>query len=264
MKIVTLLYHDIVVEDYKESGFAEKDAFIYKFKLCDFKQHIKKIRYLNPLCKTVFDLSNVGDRETPLIFTFDDGGIGAYRYTVDVLEQHGFRGHFLITTDYIGDKRFVNREQIIELKNRGHIVGTHTATHPDIISRCSFKEIVNEWEKSCSVLSDMLKERIVVGSVPAGHYSKRVARAASMAGIKFLFTSEPVMHTHLVDSCLVLGRFTVKNTVRTDTVCNIVSVKTFPRLKQYLLWNIKKIMKNLSGKYYIMARKNILNIKKGK
>src|SRR2546421_11759443 len=126
-----------------------------------------------------------------------------------MLERHGLRGHFFVVTDFIGTAPFLNADQIRELRGRGHVVGSHSCSHPERISACGREQLVEEWRRSCAVLSDILGEAVTTASVPGGFYSKAVAEAAAEAGVRLLYTSEPTTRTWTVAGCEVRGRYSV-------------------------------------------------------
>ncbi|HYE74382.1 MAG TPA: hypothetical protein VEF04_13670, partial [Blastocatellia bacterium] len=101
-------------------------------------------------------------------------------------------------------------------------------------------------------------EPVIIASLPGGHYSKAVARAASMAGIRYLFTSEPVTKSQVVDECTVYGRYTIQRWTTPSEAAAIAQGNLMPRLKQALIWNAKKLIKRASGQYYVKARKSLL------
>jgi hypothetical protein len=115
-----------------------------------------------------------------------------------------------------------------------------------------------EWTKSVLILSDMLGEQVDVASVPGGYYSPVVARTASAAGIRTLFTSEPTARLHDVDGCLVIGRYSVLRGMSPFAVAAIASGRISPRLQQMILWNAKKTAKVIGGESYLKLRRFII------
>src|SRR5437588_17485 len=194
----------------------------------------------------------------PWLLTFDDGGVSAYTCIAGMLEEFGWRGHFFVTANYVGSPSFLSGAQIKELHRRGHVIGSHSASHPERMSHCSPEEMLREWAESVARLSDIVGERVRVASVPGGFYSARVAKAAARAGIEMLFTSEPTSAGRSVDGCLVLGRYTIRRSTTAEAVAAIAAGRVAPRLKQLLLWNAKKVTKALGGRYYLKARKSLL------
>jgi peptidoglycan/xylan/chitin deacetylase (PgdA/CDA1 family) len=257
--ILSLLYHDVVEPgQFASSGFPHGDAHIYKLERSQFELHLQKIDQAPKSAKVaLLDHASQDIGSEVLLFTFDDGGASALPIAA-LLEEHGWRGHFFITTDYIGKPGFVREDQIRELHHRGHVVGSHSCSHPARMSHCPPEQLVREWKESARVLSNILGDRLRVASVPGGYYSKRVAEAAANSGIEVLFNSEPTSHIKHVKGCIVLGRYSIQQGVSAETVAGIASGERLPRLRQYLLWNSKKIAKHLGGNYYISLRKSLL------
>ena len=260
MSIISLLYHDVVPPgQFASSGFPGGDADMYKFGRPEFEHHLEAIEKA-PHRGEVLLLDRAAREIGPnaVLFTFDDGGASALS-TAALLESHGWRGHFFVTTDYIGKLAFLTVDQIRELRARGHVVGSHSCSHPPRISHCSQQQLEREWRESARTLSEILGTKIRVASVPGGYYLKRVAEAAAAAGIEVLFNSEPTSHVERVNGCLVLGRYSIRQGVSAEAAARIASGDWPPRLRQYVFWNSKKIAKHLGGSYYIALRKLVSN-----
>jgi len=259
MNIISLAYHDVVpTGQFASSGFPGTDADIYKFERPELEEHLKAIeKALLGGEVLLLDSAASGIRPKAVLLTFDDGGAGALSAAA-LLESQGWRGHFFIPTDYIGNPGFLTAEQIRQLHARGHVVGSHSCSHPPWISHCSQRQLESEWHESARVLSEILGTKPRVASVPGGYYLKRVAEAAAAAGIEVLFNSEPITRVRRVHDCLVLGRYSIQRGMSAETAARIASGDWPPRLRQYLLWNSKKIAKRLGRNYYIALRKSVL------
>jgi peptidoglycan/xylan/chitin deacetylase (PgdA/CDA1 family) len=257
--ILSLLYHDVVEPgQFASSGFPQGDANIYKLERSQFELHLQKIAQTPKHANVaLLDRASANIGSDALLFTFDDGGASAL-LSATLLEQQGWRGHFFVTTDYIGKPGFLGEAQIRELHQRGHVIGSHSCSHPPRMSHCPPAQLSREWKESARVLSDILGRDLLVASVPGGYYSRRVAEAAASSGIEVLFNSEPGTDITHVNGCMVLGRYSIQQGVSADTVARIASGERLPRLRQYLLWNSKKIAKRLGGNYYISLRKSLL------
>jgi peptidoglycan/xylan/chitin deacetylase (PgdA/CDA1 family) len=256
------MYHDVVPGNrHAMSGFPSPDAALYKITPGEFDDHLRTLYYALPTSPiSVFNLSADVDQSAgaPWILTFDDGGVSAYTIVADRLEELGWRGHFLVTTDYIGTPPFLNRGQIRELHARGHIIGTHSCSHPLRMASCDWNRLLIEWNESVAMLSDILGEQVIVGSVPGGQFSTKVAQAAARAGLKILFTSEPTTKCWTVDGCLLLGRYTIQRWMSAQVAANLALGRLAPCLRQALLWNAKKITKKLGGEYYLKVRNSLI------
>lgn len=256
MKSISLMYHDVCVEgSLAQSGFEGPGPETYKLDKEAFHLHLVTIKSLVP-----HGVELVTDRisDTPVFLTFDDGGRSASETIGPLLERFGWRGHFFVTTDKIGCKGFVTERQIKELHDKGHLIGSHSASHPSRMSNCSRDQLCDEWSRSLERIGQIVGSTIDIASVPGGYYSKQVVAAAAECGIKHLFTSEPITSEKSIAGCRVFGRFAVRRKTSEAEVGSIVSGRIVPRAKQYLMWNAKKGMKRLGGELYLRTRKRIL------
>jgi peptidoglycan/xylan/chitin deacetylase (PgdA/CDA1 family) len=244
VKKLSIMYHDVVENgNYAASGFPGEGADIYKLGRKEFARQLEAIRA-------------AGGGE--VLLTFDDGGVSAYDPIAGMLEQYGWRGYFFITTDWIGRPGFLNAEQIRELDQRGHVIGSHSCSHPTRMAREPWERLVAEWKGSTDRLATIIGHRVTVASVPGGYYSRRVAMAAAEAGIETLFTSEPTAAMHTVNGCRVLGRYVIMQGMGPEWAAGFATGKLVPRLRQALLWNAKRAAKAVGGGAYLRVREAIL------
>ena len=258
MRTLALLYHDIVPGgQFSISGFQSPDANIYKLDCAEFETHLKCIGEVLGSQPGGSPEAQVND-DFRLQLTFDDGGVSASSYTADLLEQFGWRGYFFVTTDWISRPGFLSESQIRDLHRRGHIIGSHSCSHPLRMSRCSRQQLDREWERSVQRLAQILGAEVSSASVPGGYFSREVAAAASGAGIRCLFTSEPVASRFQIEECSVFGRFSIQQGVSADWVSALAAGRASPRIQSYLFWNAKKIMKTVGGEAWLRLRRKIL------
>lgn len=257
MKPINLLYHDIIEND-NESGFTGASADRYKLSCSNFIEHINQIRELkNQECIDISRLNQPTSSKMAFILTLDDGGASATKIA-DLIEKEGWRGHFFITTDYIAKRGFVDQTALRDLYARGHVIGSHSGSHPPRMSACEDHEIAKEWQSSVNKLENILGAQVVSASIPGGYYSKKVAQLAAKAGIKYLFTSEPIRSIKTIDGCNILGRFTIQRHHSADFPAAILSNGPIARWKQYLFWNSKKMLKMAGGRHYNKYRELLL------
>jgi len=257
--IISLLYHDVVEPgQFSSSGFPGGDANVYKLLRSEFEQHLQALEHAPGRGNVaLLDCAAREPSSKTLLLTFDDGGASALSIA-SLLERRGWRGHFLVTTDYIGKPGFLRADQIRELHARGHVLGSHSCSHPIRMSRCTPTQLDREWTVSLQTLSDIIGERPRVASVPGGYYSRQVAETAAAAGIEVLFNSEPISRLARVEGCLVLGRHSIQQGISAHAAARIAQGAWAPRFRQYLYWNSKKIAKRLGGRYYLALRKSLL------
>jgi hypothetical protein len=234
---VYLLFHDVYVNDPRESGFDSPAADRYKLSVARFDRELA-------------DLAFVQSHAIPFHLTFDDGGESFYTIVADRLEARGRRAHCFVSTDYIDTPGFLTREQIRELHVRGHIIGSHTASHPAFMHTSMPSAIAEEWRSSIATLEDIVGSSVTVASVPGGCYSKTVAAAADAAGVATLFTSEPIRTATVVGACRIEGRFTIRRHSEPG-ICARLVTSAPSRWGMWAQWNAKAAIKPLLGPFYL-------------
>jgi len=258
VRALALLYHDVVEPgDWDASGFPGSSAATYKLERPAFERHLTAVSAAAARRGTVQQLAAAPPGPPLVLLTFDDGGASAYGCIADLLEGAGWRGHFFITTDFLDAPGFVTRRQVRDLAARGHVIGTHSCSHPSRMARCRTDHLREEWTRSTGVLGDLLGEPVRLGSVPNGAFSRRVAVTAAAAGIKGLFTSEPTMHCDDVDGCAVIGRFLLRSNTPAEVAGALASGKRGVRLRQLWFWNLKKVAKAVAGDAYLALRRTV-------
>jgi peptidoglycan/xylan/chitin deacetylase (PgdA/CDA1 family) len=261
-RVTALLYHDVLDgEDPDASGLPGKNSAEYKIAHDEFDRHLTAIKesLRSPVITRISEANN--HAVPPVMFTFDDGGVSAIEIIAPALERNGWKGVFFIPTDYIGNDAFLSRDQIRELYDRGHIIGSHSCSHPKKISECTQEELLSEWCESLKILSGILERPVTVASIPGGFYSNAVVNAAIDCGVKYLFTSEPVQKVWYEGECVIIGRFSVKRGDKAQLPAEFASNNPVRMFRQYAYWNIKKLAKTISGPIYPWVRSYYLSRK---
>jgi peptidoglycan/xylan/chitin deacetylase (PgdA/CDA1 family) len=256
-RVLTLLYHDVYDSDPVESGFADSGARHYKLSQAEFE------RQMSGLAAVVDDAPFLATEaadpaaDMPFGLTFDDGGVSFHTHIATCLEARGWRGHCFMTTGCIGQPGFLDASQLRELHARGHVIGSHSVTHPKRFASCSWEEMLKEWSDSRQTLQDILGADVVCASVPGGYFSTLVAEAAQEAGYTTLFTSEPETRVRDVGGCKVLGRHTLREGTATDLPARLARGEAMPHCRQWLVWNSKKALKTVLGAGYLRLAAHI-------
>lgn len=250
-KVATFLYHD-VTDDPRNSGFQRQAAFPYKHKYAEFVENLDAIA--SSLCTpTLVHNITFYERGRYIVLTFDDGGKSALRVSEE-LARRSWPGHFFITTSRIGSRTFLSAQEIREIHGNGHIIGSHSHTHPDIFRAQSFEKMTEEWQVSCDVLSQLIGIPCDTASVPGGDISQNVFYAANQVGIRYLFTSEPRLTPQKVGECWILGRVCPK---ATTPVSHVRAWANFQQWKRALIVrNFKQLAKCLlfpAYKFYVQT-----------
>ena len=203
----SFMFHE-VTDDPTSTGFQRPGAMAYKHSHQAFARYLDQFATApeRPKLVTAVDLAQPGRH---LFLTFDDGGKSALA-AAEALEHRGWRGHFFIVTSLLGNRTFLTAEEIRALRRGGHVIGSHSHTHPSIFREQSPGRMVEEWRTSCDQLAQLLGEPCLSASVPGGDISRRVLESARTAGLQYLFTSEPWLNPRRLDTCWILGRYSVK------------------------------------------------------
>lgn len=245
---IALVYHDIFQNDIHESGFHEKQDLQYKVRLDAF---IRQVRLVSEYCEK----QHLDKKQIEL--TFDDGGKSFIDIIAPILEQYGFRGLFFVSTKYIGINGFIAEEDVIDLDRRGHIVGSHSHTHPVNMAILSNDSIYQEWHQSINNLSNILKKKVSYASIPNGYNSNVIYQAAGECGIKYLYTSVPTTKVKKVFGIELIGRYVVVDNTSDEEVLGFVSSK-YARAKLSFRWFILGILKLMFGSHYESIKLKLL------
>ena len=263
MRPTALIYHDVLADcGADDSGFAGADALSYKLTERQFHHHLELIAAAlsgaAPLCLP--DPAAATATGAALVLTFDDGGASAPTRILPALRARGWRAHFFITTDFIGTRGFVTPAGVRELHAAGHVVGSHSASHPPRMSHLAPAAIAREWRDSRARLEDLLGAMVTAASVPGGYYSRAVATAAAQAGIRVLFTSEPLRSVTTIEGMAVVGRFSVTRRTPARDVVSLASGRQGAALRQRMAWGAKKVAKRLAGEAWLAARRKLFEL----
>jgi peptidoglycan/xylan/chitin deacetylase (PgdA/CDA1 family) len=238
-----LMYHDATTPESGDdsSGFPGGDAARYKLTRKQFEAH----------------LAAIARRVALPLLTFDDGGVSAM-HIADALERHGWRGYFFITTAYLDRPQFLNHAHLRDLHARGHVVGSHSHTHPLRMGACSEPKLRDEWTRSTSILADALGASIAFASVPGGHHTDAVCRTAAAVGFDTLFTSQPTTRVTYVNGMRVAGRYAIQRSTSAATAAALAAGDVLPRVHWTTIWTAKNGIKRIAGPAYLWARARAL------
>lgn len=249
MRTVALIYHDVAAPGARASGRSEPSAGRYTLPLALFEQHLEAI--------AAAGASPALPGESPVVLTFDDGGASAAATIAPALERRGWLGCFFVTTAAIGTPGFVTEDDVRRLRSVGHLVGSHSHTHP-FLTRLSDAEVADEWTRSKTILEEILGAPVDTLSVPTGYYDERVGRLAAEAGYRRIFTSEPWLEPRPLGAALVHGRFSVVNTTpaaHVERLCRLSPRALWPDAAG---WYARKAAKRALGPVYTRVRARLL------
>jgi peptidoglycan/xylan/chitin deacetylase (PgdA/CDA1 family) len=259
VKASTLMYHDVEGPDGVRGGFEGSGPAVYAVTDTGFRAQMDAIERAAGRPPLTADALVEGRAAPgPWLLTFDDGGSSAARVGAELAER-SWPAHFFVVTDRVGTPGFLSWDEIEALARQGHVIGSHSASHPAPIADCSEEELLYEWSASVGLLSEAIGAAVTTASVPGGYYSPAVGRAAAVAGISCLFTSEPVREVRRVDGHLVVGRYAVRRGTSTEQASAAAAGRPEPWLRQRASWELRGVAKRVAGRHYRRLRTALLD-----
>lgn len=254
-------YHDVqpVREgDHTVSGFGTPGSQRYSMQEPSFRAHLASLAAVPGWTpSTVRGLADVLAAETLAAITVDDGGDCA-AHVADLLEEQGWRGHFFVVTSLMGTAGFAGRRTLVDLAARGHVVGTHSRTHPDAMASMSPDRLREEWLGSVETLQDVLGAPVTTGSVPGGSTSRLVERQAAAAGLQVLFTSDPINRVTVRDGCAVIGRYQLYGSDGPEVAAAVARSDRWFRWRRSAAWGGRRLVQRMLGPQYLRLRRTLL------
>jgi peptidoglycan/xylan/chitin deacetylase (PgdA/CDA1 family) len=180
--------------------------------------------------------------------TFDDGHRSQFELAAPILDEMKIPGLFFVTTAWVGLLPAVmSWHNLRELQQAGHIIGSHTHTHP-MLTACGTVALRNELTVSKQVLEQRLGVEVDSISMPGGRINARVLAACGEAGYKHVYTSQVGEHKHAgSNSPEVIGRLIVRSVTSESTLAAYLvgDPRVWRRLR--IESGAKSLMKKITG-----------------
>lgn len=239
--MIFLMFHDVVDQSCPISGFQTLGAIQYRLDKDTFENFV----------------SYIAESQTDVALSFDDGGVSSIKIIAPTLEKYSKKGLFCITTSCVGRTGFLSEDQIRALDANGHIIASHSHTHPKDISKLSERDLFEEWYKSKEILENILNKPIVAASIPGGAVSKKVIQSLFKAGYSEIYTSEPSIVKQKYKEGFVVGRFAIKNSTTNTELQQLLGNLSYRR-RLLFKYRILRIVKLLMGKNYNFFKQEFL------
>lgn len=241
--MIILMFHDVISSLCPISGFQTIGANQYRLNKETFERFVGLIQ----------------ETKTDIVYSFDDGGVSFQEIIAPILEEYNKKGVFCITTSYIGTFGFLSEDQIRALDANGHVIASHSHTHPRDISKLSDSDLYEEWHKSKEILENILGKRIVAASIPGGAVSNKVIRALFKAGYSEIYTSKPSSTKQRYKGGNVIGRFAIKSSTSDIELRNLLN-SSFYRRRLLLKYRLLRGIKFLMGRNYNNLKQQLLKV----
>lgn len=257
--VIGLLLHD-VTDSPNLSGFQQPTAARYKHTLDEFRDYLSVVRESGLAVSTIAEPQSSQANGVVVQFTFDDGGLASME-SAELLEDAGWRGVYFITTDLIGTRGFLTKSQVKSLHDRGHRIGSHSCSHPDIFRKLTPTQMASEWSDSRRALEDILGDKVDTASVPGGDCSPATIEQSARAGLTDLYTSEQLTRPWMQSGATCFGRLMMVNTTTPESLRRWLSYPRVGVLPERAIRFTKSSVKKMIGPIYgaMMKRRRALH-----
>jgi peptidoglycan/xylan/chitin deacetylase (PgdA/CDA1 family) len=119
--------------------------------------------------------------------TFDDGcesDLVNARY----LKDRGINGMFFVSTARIGAPGYLTRSQILEMRDMGMLIGSHSHEHR-ALNLMPIDEAREQMATSKKVLEELLGQTVDHLAFPGGGHNRDVVAVAHEVGFRYVFTT---------------------------------------------------------------------------
>jgi peptidoglycan/xylan/chitin deacetylase (PgdA/CDA1 family) len=252
------MYHGVAADDGRRDGFPGPGAAAYTVTPARFGEQLEHIAAATGLPPGRVDALTDGTASPGAwMLTFDDGAASALD-AAERLARRSWSGHFFITTDMVGRPGFLGWDDVCGLARAGHVIGSHSCSHPHRMAACSWEQLVHEWSRSAALLAEAIGRPVSTASVPGGLYSARVGRAAAAAGFTTLFTSLPSQRLRSIDGCLLIGRYAIRCDTPADEAAAAASGRAVRWTRQRAGWELRGAARRIAGHRYESVRRALL------
>ena len=127
-----------------------------------------------------------GKKQPVVYLTFDCGYENGNTATIlDTLKKNKIKAIFFVTKPFVTE----NPDLVKRMKKEGHLVGNHTATHPNLTTKTP-EQIQNELNSTAATMKELTGyEMDKFMRPPEGKYSVRVLKVMQDMGYKTIFWS---------------------------------------------------------------------------
>lgn len=122
----------------------------------------------------------------PVMITFDDTRLDQYTAALPELNKYKYKGAFFIMTVSLGRPGYMSREQVKQLSDEGHAIGSHTWNHNNV-KKYEGEDWVTQVEKPARVLSEIIGKPVEHFAYPFGLWNKEGIPHLKEKGMKTAF-----------------------------------------------------------------------------
>jgi peptidoglycan/xylan/chitin deacetylase (PgdA/CDA1 family) len=186
-EVPILCYHQL--RDYRPAD--SKTAKDYIVPVAAFREQMKLLAdsgYHAILPGQLYDYLTQGKElpSKPFMISFDDTRLDQFTIGQPELNKYGFKGVFFIMTISLGRPGYMSREQVKQLSDEGHIIGSHTWTHENV-KKYSADDWVEQIEKPSKQLQTITGRPVEYFAYPFGLWNKEAIEKLKDHDFKAVF-----------------------------------------------------------------------------
>jgi peptidoglycan/xylan/chitin deacetylase (PgdA/CDA1 family) len=115
--------------------------------------------------------SGVALPSKPVMLTFDDTDLEQYTVAKPEMDKYGFKGVYFIMTVSLGRPNYMSKEQVKELSDAGHTIGSHTWDHKNV-KKFEEADWIKEIDKPTKQLEAITGKPVKYFAYPFGLWHK--------------------------------------------------------------------------------------------
>lgn len=187
--IPILMYHALESREHV-AGSKDSGEQLYVVKVEDFEKQLSFLQregFQTVLLKDLISKYSLPDKT--VVLTFDDGHISNYTLALPLLLKYRFCAEFFITTEWVGNDRYLSENQIQELYYSGMGIGSHGVSHA-YLNGLDDTFLERELTESKNSVEMIIGKTVDSISAPGGRISRRVWEFAKNVGYSVLCTSK--------------------------------------------------------------------------
>jgi peptidoglycan/xylan/chitin deacetylase (PgdA/CDA1 family) len=118
----------------------------------------------------------------PIMLTFDDTDLEQFTVAKPEMDKYGFKGVFFVMTVSLGRPRYMSKEQVKELSDAGHSIGSHTWDHHNV-KQYQGQDWVTQIEKPSKQLEAITGKPISYFAYPFGLWNPQAIPQLKQRGM---------------------------------------------------------------------------------
>lgn len=174
-----MMYHSVGYTEELKSNTVSPQNF--EWQMAYLKDHRYRVLSFDELVRLTVNGEPLPRKS--VVITFDDAYEDNYTYAFGILKKYGYPAIIFSPSDLIGQKEYLNWEQVREMAKSGITFGSHTRLHsylPDLSVEKQREEIIG----SKRVLEEHLGAAVDYFAYPIGGFSESIKQIVKEAGYK--------------------------------------------------------------------------------